>query len=262
MPATKIIEAEQLVVAYNDGAVTAVDQINLAVSAGEVLGLLGGNGAGKTSTLRTFGGIIPPSGGTLTIAGHNMGDVQQAEQARRILGYCPDTGGLVRQATIREHLGVALGLRGNTSEWPQALQLVEQFGLGHVLDRETGGFSHGMSRRLSVLLAVLTSKHALILDEPFDGVDPLGVQATEEAIRAAARAGLAVVVSTHLLPLLVRVSDRIAVMRDGRIQADGPAANFEGDAGHNRYQAILSHNDPPPGPGPTVLGPARPSRAR
>lgn len=234
-----LVVASDLTVAYNDGAVVAVDKLNLTVPGGQVIGILGGNGAGKTSTLRTFGGIIPPTSGILTIGGHSMSSAKEVEKARRDLGYCPDTGGLIRQATIREHLGVALTLWHMQNLWPEALDLVEKFGLSHVIDRETGGFSHGMSRRLSVLLAVLTSRSVLILDEPFDGVDPMGVNATEDAIRAAASAGLAVVVSTHLLSLLVRVSDRICVMDKGRIIADEPAETFTGERGEKLYEHLL-----------------------
>lgn len=234
-----LVEAKNLTVAYNDGEVVAVDRLNLCVPPGQVLGLLGGNGAGKTSTLRTFGGVIPPTTGRLTIGGYDMTSRIEAESARCNLGYCPDTGGLIRQATIREHIGVALALRGMADKWPQALDLVEKFGLSHVLDRETGGFSHGMSRRLSVLLAVLTSESVLILDEPFDGVDPMGVDATEDVIRFASEAGLAVVVSTHLLSLLVRVSHRICVMNAGRIVADEPSDHFIGHNGEIYYEKLL-----------------------
>lgn len=238
-----LVVASDLTVAYNNGDVVAVDKLNLTVPAGQVIGILGGNGAGKTSTLRTFGGIVPPTSGVLKVGGYSMSSSREVEKARRDLGYCPDTGGLIRQATIREHLGVALTLRHLQNLWPEALDLVEKFGLSHVIDRETGGFSHGMSRRLSVLLAVLTSKSVLILDEPFDGVDPMGVNATEDAIRAAAAAGLAVVVSTHLLSLLVRVSDRICVMDKGHIIADEPAETFTGERGEKLYEHLLWGGD-------------------
>jgi len=235
-----LIDAQSLVVAYNDRTIVAVDHIDLKVSGGQVLGILGGNGAGKTSTLRTFGGIVPPTEGVLQIAGFDMTTVGGAEQVRQVVGYCPDTGGLIRQATIREHIGVALALRGRVEQWAYALQLVEQFDLTAVLDRETGGFSHGMSRRLSVLLAALTAEKVLILDEPFDGVDPMGVAATETIIRGAAAAGLTVVVSTHLLSLLVQVSDRICVMNRGRLVADDLASAFSGVDGKDRYAHLLT----------------------
>lgn len=236
-----MIDIKDLVISYNEGAVTAVDELTLQVPAGQVLGVLGGNGAGKTSTMRVLAGIQPPSDGVVLLNGLNLSVIKEAEQARTILGYCPDTGGLVRQATVREHVAMALALRDKTDAWPYALTLLEKFGLDHVLDRPTSGFSHGMSRRLSVVLAALTAEKVLILDEPFDGVDPTGVAATEELIANAKNAGLAVVISTHLLSLLARVSDRIVVMVEGRLVDDAPAAEFAGETGAQRYASQLVH---------------------
>ena len=236
------VDCEDLTVAYNNGEVVAVDKLNLKVSGGIVVGILGGNGAGKTSTLRTFGGVIPPTSGVLRIGGHLMSSKRGAELARRDLGYCPDTGGLIRQATIREHIGVALALRDMEDGWPDALNLVEKFGLTRFMDRQTGSFSHGMSRRLSVLLAVLTSKTVLILDEPFDGVDPLGVEATEDSIRVAAESGLGVIVSTHMLSLLAKVSDNICVMSEGKIIAEEDASVFMSSDGEKYYETLLRNS--------------------
>lgn len=235
-----MIDVEGLVISYNEGAVKAVKGVDLHVRGGEVLGLLGGNGAGKTSTLRAIASVIPPTSGSIWVAGHNLSDPAGAESARSVLGYCPDTAGVIRQGTVREHIGVALGLRGRAGDWSHAMALLEQFGLLEVLDRETAGFSHGMSRRLSVMLATLTATDALILDEPFDGVDPLGVRATEAVIQAARAGGLAVIVSTHLLHLLARVTDRICVMVDGKIVDDAPSSDFSGEAGDLRYESLLA----------------------
>lgn len=236
-PSASIIQARDLCVQY--GAVTAVRNLNLEVKPGQVLGLLGGNGAGKSSTLRALAAVNPPTSGVLTIDGLDLSDPAQAEVVRRVIGYCPDVGGLIRQSTVREHIGITLASRGRLEDWPHALQLLDEFGLKEVLDRETHGFSHGMSRRLSVLLAALSAQRVLILDEPFDGVDPLGVQATRDVIRRARSAGLAVLVSTHLLRLLTMVSDDIAVMVAGTVVETAPAEEFSGKTGEERYEALL-----------------------
>lgn len=235
------VQIDALTIAYGKGqqSVHAVNDLSLEVPGGQVLGLLGGNGAGKTSTLRVVTGLQPATSGTVTVDGFNLSSPKGAQAARACIGYCPDTGGLIRQASVREHIGVALGLRGRLDQWGAALQLVEQFGLTEALDRPTLGFSHGMSRRLSVLLATLTATSVLILDEPFDGVDPLGVEATRVAVAAARDAGLAVIISTHLLPLLVDTSDRIAVMVRGNLVDDAPAVKYDGPAGAEAYQALL-----------------------
>lgn len=234
-----IITVDDLVISYDKTLEPAVNHISLRVEAGESLGLLGGNGAGKTSTLRAIAAVTPPTAGFIDIAGNSAVSPKGAERIRARVGYCPDTSGLIRQATVREHIGVALALREQTMAWPQALNLAERFGLAHVLDRETAGFSHGMSRRLSVLLAAITATDALILDEPFDGVDPHGVRATRDIINAAKDNGLAVIVSTHLLPLLTSVTDRIAVMVSGSIVDAAPSIYFEGPSGTARYDLAL-----------------------
>lgn len=236
---SELVVIEDLTISYDSGLAPAVDGVSFTVSAGEVLGLLGGNGAGKTSTMRALAGVQPATSGRILVDGIELGSVPGAEQARQLVGYCPDTAGLLRQGTVREHIALALALHDRTEEWPTALDLAERFDLSRVLDRETSGFSHGMSRRLSVLLAALTAEKVLILDEPFDGVDPLGVQATEHVIAQARDAGLAVIISTHLLQLLTHNCDRISVMVNGRLVESGPASQYADAAGSSHYQSLL-----------------------
>lgn len=243
-PSDVIVRAEHLTVDY--GPVKAVRDLNLDVRSGMVLGLLGGNGAGKSSTLRAIAAVNPPTGGSLIIDGFDLSDPRQAEAVRGVVGYCPDVGGLVRQSTVREHIGITLASRRRTEDWPHAMHLLREFGLEDVLDRETHGFSHGMSRRLSVLLAALSAQRVLILDEPFDGVDPLGVQATRNVIQRAKDAGLAILVSTHLLRLLTLVSDDIAVMVSGSVVETAPASIFALPSGEERYEQLLRGETPAP----------------
>ncbi len=239
---TPVVEVKDLTISYDPTLTPAVNGVSFEVGSGEVLGLLGGNGAGKTSTLRALAGIQPSTGGNIFLAGFDLNNRKEDDLARQVVGYCPDTAGILRQGTVREHIGLALALRGKILAWPAALDLVEKFGLSHVLDRETLGFSHGMSRRLSVLLAALTAEKVLLLDEPFDGVDPLGVQATQVIIAAAKEAGLAVIVSTHLLPLLTEVADRVAVMVNGKIVDEAASEEFVGNRGSERYATKLAGN--------------------
>lgn len=237
-----VLDVEDLVVTY--GAVKAVDGVSVSVPGGRVLGILGSNGAGKSSLLRTVGGVVPPTSGHISISGHNLSDPREATRARGLVGYCPDVGGLIRQATVREHVATALAFSPinkaeRKSEWARAMNLVEEFDLLRVFDRVTEGFSHGMSRRVSVMLAVLTARDLLILDEPFDGVDPLGVNVTLDAITQCVEKGIAVLVSTHLRELLVRACNDIVVMNEGRVVASGASSEFIGDAGQIRYEQIL-----------------------
>lgn len=235
-----VIRVDDLVIRYGD--VSAVNGITWQVERGEVVGLLGGNGAGKSSTLRALAGINPPTSGVLKIAGHDLGTAVGTEDARHVLGYCPDVGGLLRQSTVREHVALALTLHGRTDQWPAAMNLVERFDLLRVFDRVTQGFSHGMSRRLSVMLATLCATDVLILDEPFDGVDPTGVDVTLEVINEARNSGLGIVVSTHLLDLIAKASDRVVVLNLGNIVDEGPSHYFAGDIGRDRYAGLLQRS--------------------
>ena len=231
------VELEEVSIRYGD--VVAVDRLTLQVSHGRVLGMLGGNGAGKSSTLRAIGGVNAHSSGRLTVAGFDMGTPVGADAARARVGYCPDIGGLIAQATPAEHVDLVASLRGTRGGKAVSDELIERFGLSAVRDRPAGTFSHGMQRRLSVLLAVLTAREVLVLDEPFDGVDPTGVNVTVSAIREAARAGMAVVVSTHLQQLLTSASDDIAVLIRGHLAAQDTARSFRGEDGERRYADLL-----------------------
>jgi len=231
------VDLEELSIRYGD--VVAVDRLTLQVPEGRVLGMLGSNGAGKSSTLRAIGGVNAHSSGRLTVAGFDMSTPEGSEAARALVGYCSDIGGLITQATPAEHVDLVTSLRGTRGTRAVADELIERFGLSAVRDRPTGTFSHGMQRRLSVLLAVLTARDVLVLDEPFDGVDPTGVDVTVSAIREAAQAGMAVVVSTHLQHLLTTASNDIAVLIKGRLAAHAPASDFSGAEGERRYADLL-----------------------
>jgi ABC-2 type transport system ATP-binding protein len=125
--------------------------------------------------------------------------------------------------------------------WEQrAGELLERFDLAGAADRVTSGFSHGMSRRLSVVLACFHSPRLLLLDEPFDGVDPLGVDATLEVVHAARDAGAAVLVSTHLLELAVQACQEAVVLKGGRVVGAAPAAELAGRHGDARYRALIT----------------------
>jgi ABC-2 type transport system ATP-binding protein len=235
VPPPTAVLVRQLYVRF--GPVAAVSGIDLAVPAGVGLGLVGRNGAGKSTTLRVLAGLLAPSSGTAQVAGV---DVRQDPLAvRRRTGYCPDVGGLVPRATPWEHLQLAARLRGMTDWQDRARLLLESFDLAQAADRVTAGFSHGMGRRLSVVLAAFHRPQVLLLDEPFDGVDPLGVDATLDLVADLRAAGTAVLVSTHLIDLAVRACEQIAVLRGGRVVAQLDAGSLSGPAGAERYRKLL-----------------------
>jgi ABC-2 type transport system ATP-binding protein len=231
-----LVDVRDLVVSF--GAVTAVDRFDLTVAPGSAVALVGRNGAGKSTTLRVLAGVLPPTSGRVVVDGVDV--AADPERARFGVGYCPDVGGLIPRATAWEHLQLAARLRGMTDWEQRAADLLDRFELADSADRITAGFSHGMGRRMSVVLAAFHSPAVLLLDEPFDGVDPLGVEATLSLIREAQLAGAAVLVSTHLLDLAVQACDEAVVLRQGQMVSASPAADLAGPEGAARYRALLA----------------------
>ena len=232
-----VIEVQNLTVKFDK--FVAVNNISFEAYPGEVLGLLGGNGAGKSTTLKVLGGILKPSQGIVRIDNLDVTNSNEVNRTKAITGYCPDVGGLINGATPREHIKLLLTLHRKKHLYEEGLRMVEIFGLNEFIDTPSSGFSHGMSRRLSVLLAALASQKVLILDEPFDGVDPLGVSAINSIIQQAKTSGLAVIVSTHLQDLLVEVSDKIAVMKKSQIISIEESSHFKGAEGKKYYRNLL-----------------------
>jgi ABC-2 type transport system ATP-binding protein len=221
------------------GAVEAVSGFDLTLPASASVALIGRNGAGKSTTLRVLAGVLPPTSGSVLIAGIDA--VRDPSAAKSRVGYCPDVGGLIPRATAWEHLQLAATLRRLDPSWRErAADLLERFDLTSVADRITASFSHGMGRRMSVVLAAFHSPDVLLLDEPFDGVDPLGVEATMQVIQELRLQGSAVLVSTHLLDLAVQSCEEAIVLHRGAVVSATPAAELAGAAGAARYRSLLS----------------------
>lgn len=237
-----VVTVENLVVKFEE--FTAVKSISFSVESGEVRGVLGGNGAGKSTTLRVLGGVIRPTTGLISVGGVRTDSFKGMNIARAFTGYCPDVGGLISGATPLEHVRLLSSLRRDRSLFKKGQDEIERFNLGEFRNTPVSGFSHGMMRRLSVLLAFISAEKLLILDEPFDGVDPLGVAIINEAIADAKTAGVGVIVSTHLQNLLVDISDSINIMSKGELLHIMPANELLGAEGVARYTNMLTkHKD-------------------
>jgi len=230
-----LVEVQALHVRF--GQVDAVRGISFSVDPGAATALLGRNGAGKSTTMRVLAGVIPPTDGLVTVAGHDLRTDVLA--VKRLTGYCPDVGGLVPRATPWEHLQLAARLRRLHGWEDRARELLERFDLGAAAHRVTAGFSHGMGRRMSVILAAFHQPPVLLLDEPFDGVDPLGVEATMDVVADARAQGAAVLVSTHLRELAVEVCQDAIVLRGGAAVAELPAQEMTGERGAGVYRSLL-----------------------
>ena len=231
-----VVVVRDLHVSFGD--VEAVSGIELSAAAGQATALLGRNGAGKSTTMRVLAGVVPPTAGTAVVAGLDVAVDPVA--VKRVVGYCPDVGGLVPRATPWEHLQLTARLRRLGPGWEaDARDLLERFELGDVAHRVTGGFSHGMGRRLSVVLAAFHRPTVLLLDEPFDGVDPLGVEATMDVVADARARGACVLLSTHLRELAVQACGSAVVLRGGSRVATVAARELTGEGGADAYRSLL-----------------------
>jgi len=226
-----VIDVRDLHVRF--GEVEAIAGIDLSADSGRATALLGRNGAGKSTTMKVLAGVVPPTSGVVLVDGHDVAADPLA--VKRAVGYCPDVGGLVPRATPWEHLQLTARLR-RMPEWEaRGRDLLERFELGDVAHRVVGGFSHGMGRRLSVVLAALHEPDVLLLDEPFDGVDPIGVEATLEVVADARARGACILLSTHLRDLALEACGSAIVLRGGSSVAEMDAAELTSEA----YRALL-----------------------
>jgi ABC-2 type transport system ATP-binding protein len=221
------------------GARTAVGAVDLTLEPGTIVGLLGPNGAGKTTTISMIAGVLTPSRGQATIAGHPIGgaDRRAADAGKRALGLVPQELALYEPLTARQNLaffGSLYDLRGaalaERIDW--ALGVV---GLRDRADDRVATYSGGMKRRLNLAAGVLHRPRLLILDEPTVGVDPQSRHHIFDTVRALRADGLAVLYTSHYLEEVEELCDRVAIMDGGAIVAAGTVAELtarHGGAGH------------------------------
>jgi len=206
------------------GELRAVSDLSFDVRAGEIVGLVGPNGAGKTSTLRCVSGIIPPNEGQIRVAGHSLRD--QPVAAKRCLAFLPDEPRLFDYLTAREHLAFIARLY-EVAGWQQkAKELLEELELTGKEDALPGELSRGMKQKLTIACAFLHDPKVILLDEPLTGLDPFGIRKVKQSLRARAKAGAALLLSSHLLPIVEELCDRVLVIAGGRRVAFGTIAEI------------------------------------
>jgi ABC-2 type transport system ATP-binding protein len=201
------------------GSLKAVDDLSFAAEGGEVLGLIGPNGAGKTSTLKCMVGIQAPSAGSIRIGGHDI--VTDAIEAKRHLAFMPDEPQLFEYLTVREHLDLVARLYRVDNHTARVPGLIEELELTGKEGALPGELSRGMKQKLTIACGLLHEPPVLLFDEPLTGLDPIGIRRMKRTIVARARAGAAVVVSSHLLHMVEEICTRILIINKGRKIADG-----------------------------------------
>jgi len=201
------------------GRITALDGIDLAVPHGQLFGLLGPNGAGKTTTVKILLGLTRQTAGTARIAGLPVSD----PESRRRVGYLPEGHKIPGYLTARQTLSIFGRMSGLDSATikRRSVELLEKLNIAQWIDVRVKKFSKGMTQRLGLATALIHSPNVLLLDEPTDGVDPVGRREIRDLLRDEAKNGAAILVNSHLLSEIEMTCDRVAMLRSGKVVAAG-----------------------------------------
>nr|WP_314445975.1 ATP-binding cassette domain-containing protein [uncultured Sphingomonas sp.] len=205
-------------VTKNYGDFTAVDKLSFAVRTGEVFGFLGGNGAGKTTSLRMVLDIIRPTAGSISVLGRAPG-----RENAPFLGFLPEERGLYRTMSAIDtivYFGRLKGMAPGDAR-TEGLALLDRFGLSANVKSTVGQLSKGMAQKVQLATAVVNSPKLLILDEPFSGLDPVNQGLLEDEIRRASAKGATVIFSTHVMQHAERLCDRLLLLARGAKKFEG-----------------------------------------
>ena len=211
------------------GANRAVDGVELDIPAGSFYGIAGPNGAGKTTTIRMLVGLLQPDAGNATIDG--VAVWPNPIEAKRRLGYVPDNPVLFDRLSGLEMLEYAGLLRAMDRDVirDRALELLRVLDLEGASDRMIADYSLGMTKRIGLAVALLHSPRVLVLDEPFGSLDPVNTAVMEEMLQRYRAGGGTVVFSSHVMDVVERLCDRVAVIEAGRVRAEGTVRELAGE---------------------------------
>ncbi len=203
------------------GELTAVNSLSLTVNRSEIFGLLGPNGAGKSTSIKMMVGLVKPDSGVVKISGHDITD--DPVKAKRALAYIPEKSHIFEKLTAWEYLTFISGLyrMDNNTFRKNAAEYLNLFGLLDWKDGIIGNFSLGMKQRLILTSSFMRNPEVLILDEPHNGLDPKGLRLLKDTILKLRNDGTAILLSTHIIAIAEQICDKIAIMDQGSVAAQG-----------------------------------------
>ncbi|WP_396989223.1 ABC transporter ATP-binding protein [Nonomuraea sp. C10] len=237
-PAIEVLDLTQ-----RFGTVLAVYRLSLSIPAGMFYGIVGPNGAGKTTTLTAMCGLREPTAGTIRVAGHDLRTAREAALAQ--LGVMMDGLSLPERLTAAEVLRYSAGLRGLDDGWrARAGDLLEILGLDAVPRTLIVEYSTGMRKKINLALALLHRPRVLVLDEPFEAIDPVSARSIEQVLKQYVDAGGTVVLSSHIMDFVERNCRRVAVVAGGRVLVEGPVAEVAAGSTLNERFVDLVGADP------------------
>lgn len=229
------------------GSKEAVRGLDLAVPAGTLYGFLGPNGAGKTTTIKMLTGLLRPTSGVVEVAGHDM--LKAPTEAKRRMALVPDQPRLFDKLSAREFLSFTAEIYGLEPEKARrrAGELLEMFELTEAADELVDGYSHGMRQKTALSAALLHEPDVLFLDEPTVGLDPAGARLIKDILRGIVDRGGTVFLTTHILEIAEALCDRVGIIKDGSLIAEGAVGELR-EAGRKERAGVGE------GGGPGVSG--------
>jgi ABC-2 type transport system ATP-binding protein len=236
-----VLAADSLSKSFGD--LKAVDDVSVVIDEGETFGLLGPNGAGKTTTISMISGLLDPDSGEVTLAGERI--TTGSTRGRSAIGLVPQELAIYPDLTAQENLeffGRLYGMAG-TDLATRVAEVLSVIGLTERKDDRTAEYSGGMKRRLNIGIGLLHRPRLLILDEPTVGVDPQSRNAILEAVESLSREGMAVLYTTHYMEEAERLCDRVAIIDEGKVQAEGTRRELVSLVGEKDRVAITGTGD-------------------
>jgi gliding motility-associated transport system ATP-binding protein len=237
-----MIEVQQLTKRYGD--LTAINNISFSVASGQILGFLGPNGSGKTTTMRIITGFMPASSGTVKVAGFDIFD--DSFEARKRIGYLPENPPLYNEMTVASYLRFVAKIKGmRKADIADALdRVLSRCGLSSVIDRVTGHLSKGFRQRVGLAQAIIHNPQVLVLDEPTVGLDPQQIIEIRSLIKELAGAHT-VVLSTHILPEVAQVCEKVVIISSGRVVMEDAMTNLtQGKSLEDVFLQAISQDEP------------------
>lgn len=231
-----MISAESLTKLY--GSHVAIDDISFSCRQGEIVGFLGPNGSGKTTTMRILTGYMPPTSGKATIAGHDT--ITDSIAARKRLGYLPETVPLYPEMSVEGYLAFIGRIRRIDNLWQRVDDVLDAVGLLDRAESFIGSLSKGMRQRVGLAQAMIHNPEVLILDEPTIGLDPRQVVEVRELIKQLGERHT-ILLSTHILSEVEQLCDRVIMIINGHIWADMPLAEIVGQGAQKQLALELAN---------------------
>ena len=202
-----------------------VNDVDIEVSAGEIVGLLGPNGAGKTTSFYMILGLIRPDKGQVFLGDEDMTHLPVYKRSRMGIGYLPQESSVFRNLTVRENLQLVYQeLKDSTTGSPR--QLMQQFGITHIADTKGYALSGGERRRVEIARAMTLRPKFILLDEPFSGIDPIAVSDIQHTIHTLKEQGFGVLITDHNVRETLSITDRTYLIHNGKIMLNGSPAEM------------------------------------